>query len=133
MFLLSNEAPIQPDKPVIFTLSNVPRPRTERNFVTQAGGIALIATKITTLGLGAVSFNIGYSFMKMFQVVEILSKLIYFPVVFEDRTEKLLFALHNLVEPIDVPEDIIVSEPYEDSVVGFNRKLSIYEERNHIL
>jgi hypothetical protein len=108
-------------------------PENKNEIYSQSGSVVVGATKLSAIGTSVVSFNAGISFMKFFQVVEIFSKLIYFPVIFEGQTQQVLLNMHDLAEPVDIPPDLLIKDTYTESVTSYDRKITVYKEPPHIL
>ena len=85
------------------------------------------------LGSGIIKINIGFSFIKLFQIIEILCKLLYLPVIYESTMRSFLVILNDMADPLGLPEDIFVKETFLESIKYFNRKISVYEERTIFL
>lgn len=85
-----------------------------------------------TVGFPACS-QIGFAFVKMFQIIEILAKLIYLPVKFSGKIQGMLEAIAELGDPIDIPEDIFMNGGVLESHVNFKGKIVNYEEYGNIL
>lgn len=69
----------------------------------------------------------------MFQVIEIMGKLIYIPVYFRGQLNDILEGINHLGDPIDIPSDIWMKGSLLESHHSFRGKIYKNEEFGNIL
>jgi hypothetical protein len=69
----------------------------------------------------------------MFQIIEVLSKLLYMPVKFSGKIEGMLNNIAELSDPIDIPPELIMKGSLEDSHTNYKGKIFKFEEYGNIL
>ena len=69
----------------------------------------------------------------MFQIIEIVSKMIYIPVRFSGLIKEVLEAIVDLSDPIDIPSDLIMDGKLEDSHSSYKGKIFDYGEFGNVL
>jgi hypothetical protein len=75
--------------------------------------------------------NLGSSLIKMFQIVEMIGKLVYIPVYYRDPLLKVLYSAKELASFIQLPYDLI----FEDKTPMKNRywmKFHIYKTYENV-
>lgn len=75
----------------------------------------------------------SYSFIKMFQIIEILGKLIYIPVYFSGELNDILEGVNKLADPIEIPPDLIMKGNLKESHTTFRGKIYENGEYGRIL
>jgi hypothetical protein len=77
--------------------------------------------------------NLGFAFIKLFQIVEILSKMIFLPVVYPEKINSVLSAIADLSDPIELPSDFLIKGSLEQSHPTFKGKIFKFGEFGNIL
>jgi hypothetical protein len=91
----------------------------------------LIVGTLTIGNINTASTILG--FIKLFQVIEILGKLIFIPVHYTGLILDVLLGVYNLSDPIDISPQFLTKGKYEDSIAGYMGKITFYEEYGNIL
>jgi hypothetical protein len=94
---------------------------------------ALWALQIGIIGSGIINIDLGFSFIKLFQIIEILSKLLFIPVIYHTTMRNFLVLLHKIADPLGLPDETIVQDSFQSMMKYFLRKITVYEERTIIL
>jgi hypothetical protein len=69
----------------------------------------------------------------MFQIIELLSKLIFVPVYYTGLILDMMVSIYLLGDPIDVSSNLIMPGIFEESLGGWMGKITFYEEWGNIL
>lgn len=69
----------------------------------------------------------------MFQVVELLAKLIYLPIKFSGKINSILMAISELGDPIEISPQLIMKGSLEDSHTNYKGKIFAGEEYGNVL
>jgi hypothetical protein len=72
------------------------------------------------------------AFIKMIQVIEILSKLIYLPAKFSGMLQEVLYTIALLSDPIDIPPTLILKGSFKNSHSSFKGKIFKFKEYGNI-
>ena len=104
---------------------------------TFVGATVLVSSGVIVaiggLGAGGQIFQVTMSFLKLFQIVEILGKLIFVPVYYSGLILDILTGVYNLSDAVDISPEMITDGKYEDSIAGYMGKITFYEEYGNIL
>jgi hypothetical protein len=69
----------------------------------------------------------------MFQIIEILSKLIYLPIIFSGSLQTLLYSIAELSDPINISPNLIFEGSLESSHSSYKGKIFKFGEYGNIL
>lgn len=100
---------------------------------TAAAGKILIVGSSLSGGVFPMCSHIAFSMVKIFQVIEILAKLFYLPVVFSGNMDTILSAISELGDPIEISPNILISDKLEDGYMNYKGKIFKFEEFANIL
>lgn len=99
--------------------------------VMSVGRIAAVAASF--IGGSSGCFSSGYSFIKLFQVIEVLGKLMYIPVHFSGELNDILEGVNDLADPIEIPPELLMKGSLIKSHTSFRGKILENEEYGYIL
>ena len=107
------------------------------NGVTQGIVGSLVVAGVvgyTSSILNVGCFNPGVGFIKFFQIIEILGRFLFIPVVFDPDLHDVLFGINELGEFVDFDHDILVKTPTIELKGQYRYwfKLTIYNEWKNI-
>jgi hypothetical protein len=92
-----------------------------------------VAGPVLLITLSPLCANIGVAFVKLFQIIEILSKLIYLPVTFSGTLRDILHTIAKLGDPIYISPNLIMKGSLAESHSNYKGKIFEFEEYGNIL
>lgn len=100
---------------------------------TAAAGKLLIISSGLSGGVLPLCGQFAFSMVKLFQIIEILAKLFFLPIIFSGKMDSILSAIAHLGDPIEVSPHILVSGELQDGYMNYKGKIFKFQEFANIL
>lgn len=107
---------------------------------SQISRALVVGGRVVTMGVvffsslgGNSCLSATYGFIKMFQIIEIMGKLIYIPVYFRGQLNDILEGINQLGDPVDIPSNTLMKGSLLESHHSFRGKIYLNEEFGNIL
>lgn len=97
-----------------------------------AGKILVISSSVSE-GFFPLCSHFAFSMIRLFQVIEILSKFVYIPVVYSGKMESFLNSISGLTGPIEISPEIFIQEEVQDGYMNYKGKIFNFGEYANIL
>lgn len=98
----------------------------------RAGKILVISSSVSR-GFFPLCSHFAFSMIRLFQIIEILSKFIYVPVVFSGKMESFLNSISGLTGPIEISSEIFIHGKVQDGYMNYKGKIFKAGEYANIL
>jgi hypothetical protein len=112
-------------------LDKLSRSPTVSYVVIASLGLVIVAGTVNPRKVKVFSFVMA--FIKLFQIIEILGKLIFVPVHYSGVLLEVLLAVYHIGDPIDISSELLTPGKYQDSIAGYMGKITFYEEYGNLL
>jgi hypothetical protein len=94
--------------------------------------------------IGSVIFNFlsasnlcgikfGVALVKIFQLIEILAKLVFFPVFYSGILKDVLYVIYKMGDPFDLDPQTLLSYSVDLNISSNRGKITLFEEYSNIL
>jgi hypothetical protein len=102
------------------------------------------STVFTFLMIGSLLFNflsgsnlfgikVGVAIVKIFQLIEILAKLVFVPVFFTGILKDVLYVIYKMGDPFDLDPQTLIDYPVDFNISSNRGKITLFEEYSNIL
>jgi hypothetical protein len=99
---------------------------TSKAILNNSSKAAFVIGSTVVLTSAPIFSNFGISFIKMFQVIEIFSKLIYLPVRFSGPLQKVLNSICGLSDPLQISPTLLIDGELDVSYNKYKGKIYRY-------
>lgn len=84
-------------------------------------------------GTNLFGIKFGVAIVKIFQLIEILAKLVFMPVFFSDILKDVLYVIYKMGDPFDLDSNALIDYPIDKNISSNRGKITLFEEYSNIL